>query len=164
MIHRQYVVTPSVALFGFANPELFTATDQKLAFACHAFLARATFHQVTLHVPMVFYSHIIETVFAIHQRGYLDFADCQTLTRTILETGWEYHIASSDEILEMMQTQILPFERGNGEYLAVAQTLGCPLVTTSAHPVSSTAAVEILFAEQHPWSGDGAIDSNPPDN
>jgi hypothetical protein len=162
-IARQYVVTPSVALYGSLSPELLSAQEQTLAFACHAFLARAAFHRVTLNVPMLFYSQVIESAFALHQEGYISFEDCQALARAILDTSWEYHLVNSDEILSMQRRLTMPNRQGDAEYFAIALEQQCPIITTQAHPLEIIAGLEVLQVQTHSWADNGALEDHPPE-
>ncbi len=161
-IYRNYVVTPSVALYGSLSPDLLVANEQSLIFASHAFLSRAAFHGAILHVPMLFYSQVIEAAFATYQEGYTSFEDCQALARAILESNWEYHIISSDDILTMQQQFKTPSVQGDAEYLAIAQELQCPIITTQAHPLEAVGNLEVIQLETHVWASAGAIEDFPP--
>jgi predicted nucleic acid-binding protein len=161
LVHQSYVVTPSVAVYGCLDLDAAIATEQNLVRACNAFLARATFHGATLYVPMAFYSQVAQVAFILHQQGNLIAADCLKLTEVILETNWDYRIPSSADILEMLfQNQSVVLE--DADYLAVAHQFGCPIVTTPLHRLQTSASIQILEVQEHPWAKSGGLEDFPP--
>jgi hypothetical protein len=157
------VVTPSVALYGCLPPALLTDNEQALAFASHAFFARAAFHRAELHVPMLFYSQVVEAAFATYYEGFLSFEDSQALARAILNTSWEFHVVNSDEILNIQRCLTQPNRQGDAEYFAIAIEQQCPIITTHAHPLEIVEGLEILQIQSHIWASDGALDAFSPD-
>jgi predicted nucleic acid-binding protein len=160
-IHQSYVVTPSVAFYGCLDLDTAIPTEQNLVRACNAFLARATFHGATLYVPMVFYSEVVQVAFTVYRQGSLTAEDCLHLTEVILETNWDYRIPSSSDILEMLfqnQSTVL----SDADYLAVAQQFACPIITTPLHQLQTSAAIQILEVQQHPWANSGGLEDFPP--
>jgi hypothetical protein len=161
-ISRDYVITPNVALFGCIPHEFLNRSDQELMLDCHVFLSRAAFHQAKLHVPMVFYSQILEAAFALYQQEVTDFESSLALANTILETTLEYHIPTAQDVLKMLSQQIGYAGQGDGEYLAIAAKIGCPIITTAKHLLETTAPVQILEVQNHPWASTGGLDDFPP--
>jgi hypothetical protein len=164
LIANKYVVTPSIALYGSLPPDIFNTRQRPLALACHSFLARAAYHGALLHVPMLFYSQIIEAAYATYTQGFLDSENTKILARTILQTNWEYHIPSSDEIIQMQHTLTGNALSGDAEYLCVAEQQACSVITTAAHPLLSSSQQDIVQIQTHPWADLGALEDFPPNN
>jgi hypothetical protein len=161
-IDSAYVITPSVAIYSCLDFDGVISTQKSLIAACNAFLARATFHGATLYVPMIFYSQVTQLAFAAFQSGDLEYKDAASIAKQILETAWDYRIPTTDEIFEMLQLAHNP-SVGDGEYLAIAHRFACPVITTIAHPLQTSAAIQVLEVQQHPWANSGGLEDFPPD-
>ncbi len=156
-IHRHYVISPSVAVYGALPPEILTPEIQSQASACNAFLSRAAFHGAELHQPMVFYSEITLFAFQLQQQGFFDLPDCKALAQSVLSTSWEWHFPTTDDILDcLFETQNL----FDSEYLALAKQLGCPFICTN--PDVKTKHSLIMPVQYHAWSSSGTLDAFPP--
>jgi hypothetical protein len=160
-IDSAYVITPSVAFYSCLDLDGLVSREKSLIVACNAFLARATFHGATIYVPMIFYSQITQLAFEAFQSGDLSYSDAASIAKEILETNWDYRIPTTDDIFEMLQHTSQP-SVGDGEYLAIAQQVGCPIITTIAHPFKTSSPIPILEVQEHPWAKSGGLEDFPP--
>ena len=91
------------------------------------------------------------------------FQDSQALARAILNTSWEFHLVSSDEILNTQRRLTQPNRQGDAEYFAIAIEQQCPIITTQAHSLEMVEGLEILQIQSHLWASDGALEAFPPE-
>jgi predicted nucleic acid-binding protein len=162
---RQYVTTPDVALHGGLPIEVFQSASHSMALDCANFLARATYHGAVLNVPMVFRSETMTPMALIIGQNMISHDGGLRALEAIFGTTWELHYPNESDVLEYHR-QLEYVGNTDPEYLAVAASLGCTIVTTNvalfeavqAHGVS----IEIILVADHPWAVPGGLEDHPP--
>ncbi len=166
-IARVYVIDAGVALYGGGDPALFAPEVRALALASGRFLARAAFHGATLHVPSVFYSEVTTLVSQdLISSGVISLADGTVLLEDILSTDWVMHICVFGDVLRIQGLLGFLGNTNDAEYLALAEGLGCRLITTDedlcAKVFERDLPVSVVHVTDHPWANPGALEDWPP--
>jgi predicted nucleic acid-binding protein len=166
-ITKHYVVDSSIALYGALPAEFFVESQHEKARAASAFLSRAAFHGAELHVPVVFFSEIMNLVYQeFIQTKILSLEEGQILLETIFSTTWEFHFPIFQSVFEL-QHRIAPRAKTiDAEFLSLAKNFRYPFITTDATLLldvqSKIREVEIYLVTEHPWAKSGRLEDFPP--
>ncbi len=166
-IARVYLVDSNVTFYGGAPSEALAAHVLPLAEASNAFLSRATFHGVELHVPSVFLSETATLVYReLVGSGVLNLDDGKRVLEAIITTAWDLHFPVFEDVFDFQHGLGRTDTTGDAEYLAVAAGLGCEFVTADPLLVEevrrSGITASVVLVTEHPWGQPGALDDFPP--
>jgi predicted nucleic acid-binding protein len=167
-VTRQYVIDANVAIDAFVPENLFSSTkDRRVYEASYAFIARAVHHGAVLFVPNLFFGEVANVISrdAVNP-GLISSEDGARLVNAIFSgVDWQAQIPDYDRVFAL--TAKLQRKRtGDSEYLALAETLDCELITGDERLVRAVTqaklAVRVIDVCDHVWRKDGDLDANPP--
>jgi hypothetical protein len=95
----------------------------------------------------------------------VEISAAMQLATEIFGTAWEFHLPTVEDILNFYEELRFPPDP-YAEYLAVAATMNCPIVTADRELVrlvkNNWIEVAIFYVTEHPWAQPGALENDPP--
>jgi predicted nucleic acid-binding protein len=167
-IARRYVIDTNIAVYSVLPPE--TVKPELLEFVetSRWFMARALHHKVEMHTARLMLPEARNVIYrdGIAQ-GMFSLEDGVKLIQSIeSDVPWTWHDPNNQQVYEMQRTLNRTQSTGDAEFLAVAQVLGCPFITTDSKLFNAVTQyripVQVILVSQHPWSQQGELEDNPP--
>ncbi len=166
-ISRHYIIDSSIALYGALPIEMFPDQEQNKVRAATAFLSRATFHGAELHVPVSFFSEIMNLVYQeFIQTQQLSLEEGQLLLDMIFSTTWEFHFPVFRTVFDIQHRLASRPTVTDAEFLSLAMDLGYPILTTDPELLlevqKNIPEIATQLITEHIWASSGALEEFPP--
>lgn len=169
-IAKRYVVDTNVVVYA-ALPQAALAKRPDLIVAATAsrwFMSRAVHHGAGMHAPHLMFSEARNVIYreGIAKGLFSEEDGLQIIISIQRDVGWTRHDPDDERTYAFQKMLQRTNSTGDSEFLAVAEALGCELIT--ADGVLERAAqqhklvVSVILVTAHPWSTPGALEDDPP--
>jgi predicted nucleic acid-binding protein len=151
-----FVVDSNVALLGFIDEAVLVPHRLEAARCAARFFEQAQLEKAVLHVPTLFDSEIRNAIYRDGiAKGLFSFEDGLALGDAILGANWQRHTPNLERVYHLQRAMERTNSTGDAEFLAVAEALGCPLVTDDGPLISTVTqrgiGVTVLEITAYPW-------------
>jgi predicted nucleic acid-binding protein len=167
-IAGRYVIDTNVAVYAALPMQALKPEMLEVATAARWFMARARQHRAELHAPHLMFSEAANVIYreAI-AKGVLSFEDGLEVIKSIQkDVPWTRHTPEDRRVYDLQRALQRTHSTGDAEFLAVAEVMGCEVITADESLFKSAAqhkiVVPVVLVRDHPWAHPGVLDDFPP--